>query len=41
MLFHHLVGQYAIGQERKRFSLQIPKKDLVGRAVIYHVKGKE
>ncbi|KNB44132.1 solute carrier family protein [Blastocystis sp. subtype 4] len=32
---------YAIGQERKRFSLQIPKKDLVGRAVIYHVKGKE
>ncbi|KAK8804699.1 hypothetical protein WA171_006667 [Blastocystis sp. BT1] len=36
-----VLGQYAIGQERKRFSLQIPKKDLVGRAVIYHVKGKD
>ena len=30
-----------MGSEKKKFSLQTPKKDLVGRAVIYRVKDKE
>lgn len=29
------------GKENKKFSLQIPKKDLVGRMAIYRVKDKE
>ena len=29
------------GKEIKKFSLQIPKKDLVGRMAIYRVKDKE
>ena len=29
------------GKTNKKFSLQIPKKDLVGRIAIYRVKDKE
>lgn len=35
------VGEKALGGGRKKFSLQIAKKDLVGRAVIYRTKDKE
>ncbi|KAK8810157.1 hypothetical protein WA538_003706, partial [Blastocystis sp. DL] len=36
-----VLGQRTTGSERKRFSMQTPKKDLVGRAAIYHVKDKD
>ena len=35
------IGEKALSGGRKKFSLQIAKKDLVGRAVIYRMKDKE
>ena len=35
------IGQKLLGKERNRFSLKLPTKDIIGRAAIYRVKGKE
>ena len=34
------VGQKVIGKDEKKFNLNLPKKDLVGRAAIYYIKDK-
>ena len=34
------VGQKVIGKDEKKFNLNLPKKDLVGRAAIYYTKDK-